>query len=174
MKQIIIIRKENMGDEGLFGTAFASPGDLTWSSSELSWVDENKDGKRDPNVSCIAQIRTTARLVLSPKRSTPEKPVYVYQLENVPDAVAVQIHKMNFVGRKSKGFQADAEACIGLGKGRGKLKNIYGNMQEAITGSTQAMKEFMDWANGDPIQVVISEQFPGGLDITPSSKGATT
>ena len=163
MKQLLIIRKTT-SDQGCFGTAIAD--NRTWTTAELPWVDLDKNGVRDANVSCIPRGRYTAKKVMSPKRL-----IWVYELEGVPGGFAVQIHKMNFCGRISEGWQSDVEGCIGLGKGFGKLKNKEGLEQEAITESSKAIDEFMAWAAGVPIQVIISEQFPGIDEISPESKG---
>ena len=164
VKQLFIIRKKT-SDQGTFGTAMTESG-LNWHSGELPWVDDDKNGVRDANVSCIAQGRYQAKRIMSPKRLR-----FVYQLLGVKGGFAVQIHKGNFCGKASKGFVSQVEGCILLGNGQGKLQTKEGPMQEAITHSEPAIEEFMGWAGEDDIQVVISEQFPGGIDVSPESKG---
>lgn len=175
MKELLIIRKQKTDGQGVFGTAFAYPTqessdvDFTWDSGELKWTDLDHNGVRDTSVSCIPQGSFLAKKTYSHKRSTPEKPVYVYELQNVPGAVAVQLHPANFFGDVSRGFVAQVEGCIGLGKGRGLLQNEKGNMQEAILNSKEAIKEFDDWANGEDIMVRITEQFPGVGEESPEA-----
>jgi hypothetical protein len=169
-KELLIIRKEKLGKDGEQGTrstVFAYDGPAcshTWVGGELRWTDLDRNGIRDTNVSCSPQGSFIGKHTLSPKRSTPVNKVYVYQLENVPGAVALQLHIGNFFGDVSKGWQSDVEGCILLGKEKGLIKNKKGVLQEGISGSVDAIKEFMNWANEEDIMVRITEQFPGGLD----------
>ena len=173
MKELLILRKQKLGPQGghgTFGGAFAgyddSPViDCSWHSGELAWVDENGDEKRDSSLSCVKAGTYYADQVMSPKRGIP-----VYQLVDVPDAVAIQIHSGNFCGRADKGFVAQVEGCILLGRGQGALQTwrldaagtkIPGPMQEAILESKAAIADFMAWANGERIKVRIEEQFAG-------------
>jgi hypothetical protein len=172
-KELLIVRKEKLGDNGEQGvrsTAFAYDGTAcshTWVGLELKWIDLDQNGVRDTDVSCSPQGEFPGKYTLSPKRSTPVNKVYVYQLENVPGAVALQIHTGNFAGDVSKGWQSDVEGCILLGKEKGLIKNKKGVLQEGISGSKEAIKEFMDWANKEDIIVKITEQFPGSVDDSP-------
>lgn len=150
MKKLLIIRKET-GPQGTFGTAMTIPGDYAWVSGELPWTDLDKDGRRDTSVSCIAPGTFRAKERLSPTRG-----ILVYELQDTPDAVNVQIHRGNYCGSKKDGFRSDVLGCILLGKEQGEM-----NGQKAVAISGAAITEFMAWANGEEIEVQIEEQFPG-------------
>lgn len=173
MKELLITRNERLGENWVQGTrgiarAF-DDGVLshTWYSGELPWIDLDENGVRDSDVSCAPQGSFTAKYTLSPKRSTPGNPVYVYQLQNVPGAIALQIHSGNFFGEVNEGWDSNVEGCILLGKGKGQLRNSKDVMQEAITGSKTAISEFMAWANKEDIKVTIKEDFPDVGEVSP-------
>ncbi|RTL40574.1 MAG: hypothetical protein EKK53_15410 [Burkholderiales bacterium] len=111
---------------------------------ELPWRD-NK-----PQVSCIPPGTYQARIYQSPKNGR------VYMLQDVPGRSDVEIHPANFAGDVAFGWKCELLGCIAPAMSIGKLTPPGGREQLAGLQSRDAFAEFMAWAAGEPLQVVIA------------------
>ncbi len=141
MKTLTITRKPST-DQGTPG--YFSFGDRTLRCMELPWRD-NK-----PRVSCIPPGTYRAALYNSPKHGT------VYMLQGVPGRSDVEIHSANFAGDTSLGWACELLGCIAPAESIGTMAPQGKPEQMAGLQSRAALAEFMTWANGEPIEIVIT------------------
>lgn len=141
MKTVTITRKPST-DQGTPG--YFSFGNRVLRCMELPWHD-NK-----PRESCIPPGTYRAELYASPKHGT------VYMLKGVPSRSAVEIHAANFAGDTSKGWACELLGCIAPAENISEMDNGHGRSQLAGISSRAALAEFMTWADGEPIEIVIS------------------
>lgn len=133
---VILIRYEST-DHGTFGTINLNG--LHYFTLELPWLD-NKS-----NVSCIPDGEYTCRLTYSPRFKTK-----MYLVEGVQDRQGIRFHSANLAGDKSKGFRAQLNGCIAIGKLRGIIDG-----QKAILLSKSAMREFEKQMQGKPFKLIV-------------------
>lgn len=136
MEKVLIMRGET-SDQGTFGV-------LEWRSHqfyslELPWRD-NK-----PNVSCVPPGKYLASWSYSPRFKR-----LMYGVAPIPNRSGVRMHAANLAGDKSKGFKAQLNGCIALGK---KLGWIDG--QKSLLLSKPAMREFEDLMRGQIFELEI-------------------
>lgn len=106
---------------------------------EEPWVDANKDGISDRNVSRIPAGEYVFRRYLSPKRG-----IELFKTEDVPGRTAIEIH----VGNTT----ADTEGCILVGSGFGT---------NCVTGSRLAFEKFMkELKNENTFTLVVKDVPP--------------
>lgn len=137
----VIIIREQTSDEGTFGRLWVMETGFTCYTAELPWRN-NERGK-----SCIPKGEYDATYLA---RSASGKFRDVYHLHGVEGRSGILIHAGNFAGDEDKGFRADIDGCILLGKLRGKLSG-----QDAVLASRVALKEFVQQLNHEPVQVYI-------------------
>ena len=111
---------------------------------ELPWRD-NRAGE-----SCIKPGTYRAEIYQSPKHGP------VYMLKDVPGRSDVEIHPANFAGDASIHWQCELLGCIAPAMAIGQLVNRLGEKQTAGLESRAAFTEFMTWATGEPLEVVIT------------------
>jgi len=143
--KILTITRQPSTDSGTFGQATTGDG-YSWYTLELPWL-ENQ-----PDVSCIPLGTYTAKLQYSPHFETD-----LYHLIDVPNREAVEIHSGNFAGNKLMGLDSDVLGCVLVGKMVGSLNNSRHQLQPAILSSKAALTEMMDWADGEDLQIVITQ-----------------
>lgn len=142
MKTVTITRQAST-DQGTPGT-FAF-GDRALRCMELPWRDNA------PGLSCIPPGTYRAELYNSPKHGQ------VYMLQGVPGRSDVEIHAANFAGDRTLGWACELLGCIAPAESIG-LMTPQGHALAQLDGmaSRAAMAEFMAWANGEPIEIVIT------------------
>lgn len=143
MDRLIIVCDPST-DQGTPGTAeLVHPAGIElWAgfSLELPWHDNA------PEISCVPRGLYIAHLRPSSKFG-----YAVYELENVPNRVACEIHIGNWAGDVSLGWKSDVEGCTVLGLSHLPMVPPGFHMpQLAVTNSTTAFKAFMAAANGQP------------------------
>lgn len=143
MPRILNIASTPSTDQGTFGSASIDA--LKFVSLELPWRDNQ------PNLSCIPAGTYTAWRVYSGRFVRD-----VYQLQNVPDRSAIEIHPANWAGDVEQGWYSDLQGCICLGLYRSTLVAPNGRMQSAISQSTVALDKLMAYCMDDSLTVVIS------------------
>lgn len=111
---------------------------------ELPWRD-NKQQR-----SCIPTGVYKCAIVKSPKFGR------VYGVQNVPNRSNVLIHSANFAGDVDKGWTTQLHGCVSLGMRVGQMRNSAGQMQSAVLVSRTAVGRLMDWANGEPFYLEIT------------------
>lgn len=111
-------------DQGTFGI-FALETGQEYYSLELPW-DDNRRGE-----SCIPAGIYTCKWINSPKHGG------VYQVMDVPGRSMIEIHVANFGGDKDKGYKAEIEGCIALGRNIGIVQS-----QLALLSSRYAVMDF--------------------------------
>lgn len=115
MKDLLIVR-DPTADDGTFGK-LSYPGRFECYSAELPLRDVDGDGVTDKGASCIPAGTYVCRWTKSPTRKNADgSPEWTYRLEGVPGRDGILIHSGNFAGDKAKGYVADAEGCILLGR----------------------------------------------------------
>lgn len=129
-------------DEGTFSVLLF--GDKILQATELPWRDNQ------PSISCIPKGTYTCALVVSPRFGR------VYGVQDVPGRSHILIHAANFGGDVAKGYQSHLEGCIAPSLRTAFLNNDKGVSQRAGMESRAALKVLMDWAAGDPFQLVIA------------------
>lgn len=118
------------------GRLFAADGEQICVTLERPWVDLDKDGRRDENVSRIAPGTYHVKLRHdSPKHGT------VYELQDVPDTKNAQIHVAN--------WPTQLKGCIATGTAFGDA-TIGGVSKPGVTGSKTAYDKFMREMNASP------------------------
>lgn len=158
LKKALLVRFKT-GDEGTKGNMIVGS-EPAFAVGELPSRDIDHDGKSDNVYSDILPGKHLVKLVKSKKRSLKAgKDVFVYELQNTDNRIAVQIHSGNFFGDTKKGFDSDIEGCLLLGEYHGKLKNKKGIEQEAILNSKPAMDKFMALMGGEDFELEIIEKF---------------
>jgi hypothetical protein len=142
MDRLIIVRDPST-DQGTPGTAeLVHPAGIElWAgfSLELPWRD-NASG-----ISCVPPGLFVAHLRPTSKFGYP-----VYELEDVPNRVACELHIGNWAGDVSLGFKSDVEGCTVFGTSHGQLAPPGKPLQLAVVHSGDAFKAFMTAANGAP------------------------
>ena len=113
---------------------------------ELPWRDNARQR------SCIPLGTYKCAIVKSPRFGR------VYGVSGVPGRSHVLIHSANFGGDETKGFTTELHGCVALGLRVGVMRNKAGNMQPALLVSRPAIGRLMDWANGSPFTLEISNQ----------------
>ncbi|MCB2200866.1 hypothetical protein KQI63_15785 [bacterium] len=129
----LLMRMET-GDEGTFGELSIEAPQVpqlafTCRTIELPWRD-NAEGK-----SCIPS--GDYRVVTSYSKKFDR---YLFEVLDVPGRSGVRIHEMNFAGDESKGFKAESDGCIGVGR----VQSIwtpkgYSEPQHAVTRSEDTL-----------------------------------
>ncbi len=141
MDRLIIVRDPST-DQGTPGTAeLVHPAGIelwTGFSLELPWRDNA------PEISCVP-----VGLYIAHLRPTSKFGYALYQLDNVPNRVACEIHIGNWAGDVSLGFKSDVEGCTILGTSHAQLDPAgHRGPQLAVANSTTAFKAFMQASNG--------------------------
>lgn len=67
---------------------------------------------------------------------------WAYILLDVPGHTGIRIHSGNFASLLPPPMQSDSLGCFLVAFSKGKLKNQYGVMQDAVLGSRAALKQF--------------------------------
>ena len=148
MKHLTLIRDET-SDEGTFSIGMLTQGENRlgwWDFIELPWRD-NK-----PGISCV-----TPGLYIAKARMSPHFNRMVYELQNVPDREAIEVHVANWAGDVELGYHSDLRGCMAPGTGRGELVPPGGDMkQKAVLHSGIALDALFAATNGEDIQIEIA------------------
>lgn len=136
--------RELSKDEGTFGYLVCRG--YFWHSLELP------DRDNECNLSSIPLGSYLCVLRYSPyfRRVT-------FHLTDVEGRTYILIHGANLAGDINKGYQSHLNGCIALGKGRGKIKNKFGNYQKAVLTSRTAVREFMELMDNKEFELTIKE-----------------
>jgi hypothetical protein len=145
----VIRHKES--DQATYGRLFDAAGGILAVSLERPWVDVDNNGIRDRGVCRFQHGLYRCFLRKSHKNGGTGKRDYdVWQLEDVPDCDAAQVHRAN--------WSLDLEGCIGVGSGFGDVdwqarwadakprelvERYRGRRVAGITGSIAAFEKFM-------------------------------
>lgn len=130
-------------DQGTLGRLVCGSGELALHTIEPPWRDNRA------NRSCIP--RGCYEVV--PHRS----PRYgaCYLVSGVPHRSHILIHAGNVGGDKDLGFHTHTLGCLLPGLARGRLR-VRGGMQAAVLSSRTAVRRWMEWADGRPIVLEVS------------------
>jgi len=134
----VYLKRTEESDHGTFGYLAVPEVGFSCYTAELPWRD-NKRGE-----SCIP--KGTYKLVPFSSAKHPN----VYQVENVPDRDSILIHIGNYAGDTNKGFKADSDGCIMLGKSLGYL-----GKQRAIIASKETVQKFVELTKIYPLELII-------------------
>lgn len=143
MKKAYLYR-EPSSNEGTFG--YIVYNGEWWYSLELP------DRNNSTNIS-----RIPAGEYICKKRYSPRFKRYTYHLQDVVGRTWILIHSANFAGDTEKGYQSHLNGCIAFGKGRGKIKNKFGEYQRAILNSRTAVREFMELIDDEEFKITIKD-----------------
>ena len=142
----LTIDRNDSTDQGTLGDATLHnvAGVLLWSafSIELPWRDNA------PEVSCVPPGSYIARVVPSGRFGYP-----VYQLVDVPNRTACELHDGNWAGDVSMGYRSDVEGCTVFGTQAGQLAPPGKPLQLAVMNSDVARKALMAATGGADIEV---------------------
>lgn len=119
-------------------------GALTLHTIEPPWRDNR------PNRSCIP----VGAYEVVPHRS----PRYgaCYLVADVPGRSHILVHAGNVGGDRDLGFHTHTLGCLLPGLARGRLR-VRGRTQIAALSSRPAVRQWMEWAAGDPVTLEISD-----------------
>ncbi len=118
---------------------------------ELPWVDADKDGKRDRNVSRIVGGKYVCKRTKSQSRKNPDgSPEFSYELQDVPDADGVRIHAANWADQ--------LKACLALGRAIMDIKRPDGTMKKGVSSSRDAIAAFENHMNYEPFELTITRE----------------
>lgn len=143
MKHFNLIRVRH-SDEGSFGVFVSSCLGFLSNSAELPWRDN------EGFVSCIPTGVYTAKVQHSPKFG---RDLYRLEDKQTSPRSAILMHEGTWAGDRKKGLKYNFDGCIGLGKGYSD--NLQG--QQAILNSATALREFMEFTNGEDITITITD-----------------
>lgn len=132
----------NSTEEGTFGRL--SYGNQSSFTVELPWRDNL------PQKSCIPTGSYVCKIVKSPKFGM------VYNVTNVRGRSAVLIHSANFGGNSDLGYTTQLHGCLAPCLKLGAMRNNAGVMQHAGLISRPALRQLMDWANGENFTLEIT------------------
>ena len=136
--------RESSGDEGTFG--FIAHNGKIWHTLELP----NKDNQRGVSSIPLGEYDCVMRYSPRFKRWT-------FHITDVEGRTYILIHSANFAGDVEKGWQSHLNGCIAFGKGRGQIKNRFGNYQKAVLTSRTAVREFMEHIDDEEFKLIIKE-----------------
>lgn len=115
---------------------------------ELPWVDADKDGKRDRNVSRIVGGKFVCKYTKSPSRKNKDGTAeWSYELFGVPDADGVRMHRANWADQ--------LQACLALGRAIMDIKRPDGTMKKGVSSSTDTIKAFEEHMGRKPFELTI-------------------
>lgn len=140
MKYAYLERGET-SEQGTFGKIFFDDGELF--TGEQPWLNNT------PNKSCIPAKLYKCLWTYSPafKRK-------MYLVTSVDRRSGIRIHSANFMGDRDKGFKSHLYGCIAMGRSFGTLQG-----QKAILSSKPAIRQFEEWAGGEPFELEIVDGF---------------
>lgn len=145
MKKVTIRLIESEKDATF--SALSTPG-LECYVVELPWVDADKDGKRDRNVSRIVGGKFVCKYTKSPSRKNKDgSSEWSYELQNVPDADGVRIHAANWADQ--------LKACLALGRAIMEIKRPDGTMKKGVSSSGDTIKAFEAHMGHEPFELTI-------------------
>lgn len=134
---VVIIERAPSTDQGTFGIMILSGGVYLY-TAELPW----KDNKQ--SISCIPAGSYQCVFRQSEKNGN------VFQLQDVPNRLAIQIHRGNYAGDVNIGYKSNVEGCILVGTGIGILSG-----QLAVLSSAVAFEKLRDIVKDQPFQLDI-------------------
>mgnify|MGYP001576587231 FL=1 len=118
---------------------------------ELAWIDADKDGKRDRNVSRIAGGKYDCKYTKSPSRKKKDGTAeWSYELQNVPDADGVRIHAANWADQ--------LKACLALGRAIMDIKRPDGTMKKGVSSSGDTIRAFENHMGREPFEITITRE----------------
>lgn len=135
-----ILTRISTSDEGTKGELVID-GEFRIFTLELPWRD-NKVRR-----SCIPAGTYSCTITDSPKFGR------VYCVNDVPGRSAILIHSGNFAGDVKQNYRSDVAGCIILGT---QFGNIDGQL--AVLNSRLAKKEFMEFTDERPFQLIIEDE----------------
>lgn len=144
MKTVRLIRSPST-DEGTFGIWLMDG--LVLQSLELP----NRNNK--PNLSCVPTGTYEVSI-----RYSPHFKKKLYWLKDVKGRSFILVHGATFAGDVELGYQSHLQGCIALGKSKGSALNKFQKRQRCIFGSQQAVREMMDYLNGEPFKLIIEDK----------------
>lgn len=77
-----------------------------------------------------------------------------YLVRDVPGRSHILIHAGNVGGDVERGLHTHTHGCLLPGLTRGRLR-VRGRMQRAVLSSRPAVRHFMQWADGRPVEMEV-------------------
>lgn len=127
--------------DGTFGQWMVDDGSMLFVSGELP------DRGNQRGISCIPCGVYQCRIIESPKHGR------VYEVQNVPGRSNIEIHSASYCGDVSRGKKSDLLGCICIGD-----RVVVAADQRIVTGSKDAMAEFMEYMGGEPFILTIKQR----------------
>lgn len=139
------------GSGGTYGRLVDTKGNFICYTLELPWVDVDKNGIRDRNVSRFKPGLYRCHRAIHHPEST--HPYEVWELEDVENGDKIHIHVANLI--------AELKGCVALGEAFGQVQRPGDRVPlPGIIGSQTAFDRFMKMtADKDFIYLKVSDQF---------------
>ena len=159
--RIVTLKRLETSDEGTFGK-------LTTEGFECYTAELPSRGNID-NLSRIPAGKYEVRWSQSPSRKNPDgSPEWTFRLQEVPGREGILIHSGNFCGDKTKGYAADVEGCILLGRAivegmeipeakRKAHPAINKKKQKGVTSSRDTLASFVNHMTKDPFKLDVQD-----------------
>ncbi|MBI4348369.1 MAG: hypothetical protein HY553_16120 [Elusimicrobia bacterium] len=142
------IKRQECSEHGTFGVLTADTG-FSCVTGELP------DKNNQQSISCIPKGTYTVKWGVSPKYGP------CYHVQNVPGRSHVLIHPANLMGDKQKGYVAQLEGCIALGKSKetfspGSIPTLpMKQPQKGVSASKQTVENFVKLLGQQDFQLII-------------------
>lgn len=142
------IKRQECSEHGTFGVLSADNG-FTCVTGELP------DKNNQQTVSCIPKGTYRVKWGVSPKYGP------CYEVQGVPGRSHVLIHSANLMGDAQKGFVAQLEGCIALGKSKetfapGSIPRLPMKLpQKGVSGSKATVEAFVANLKHEEFQLII-------------------
>ena len=147
LEQVFVYRYKTPPGADTFSRVVAPRG-LELYGVELPWVDVDKDGKRDHNVSRIVAGKYRCDYTASSSRKNADGSAECsYLLRDVPDADGVRIHSANWADQ--------LKACLAFGRAIMDIKRPDGSRRRGVSSSRDAVSTFESHMNRKPFELVI-------------------
>lgn len=107
-------------------------------------------------ISCIPAGVYTCKITHSTRHNRD-----MYEIMDVPGRTGVRFDVANLMGDEAKGYEAEVDGCVALGRSRGLVRG-----QAGITGSQAAVDEFNVFLHGQDFELTIINKYVGDFDGT--------
>lgn len=148
------VRRHEQSPRHTYGRILRADNSLVGVILERPWVDADKNGKRDRNVSRFAPgLYTCFRRKSHKNGGTGKRDYDVWEFKGVPDCDHAQIHRAAHV--------SDLNGCMGIGEQFGpRTDPVTKELLPGIVGSPSAFDRFMkETAEYDEIEVLVEDAF---------------
>ena len=135
--------REPSSEHGTLGRLVCGDGALVLHTMEPPWRDNR------PNRSCIP----VGSYEVVPHRSPRYGPCYL--VSEVPGRSHILVHPGNVGGDRDRGLRTHTLGCLLPGLARGQLR-VRERMQRAVLSSRPAVRQWMEWAAGEPVILEVS------------------